>query len=736
MKRILDLEEKFLDETESQKKLQDLSKRYKTNLNQKDEILGNYFLKYIDDLIEIFDEEVCEIPQNDSFLKERWPSKTPTQIKIMFLSNVGILSHKSVPILIAKYIRTLEDLNSNNDGLLFFNIQSMNTNTNADVYELNLAFCWMLKPSIKLINTSFQDIPIIEYVERISTLQRQIRENKYLYRQIVGINEARLSLKPLPLLYPETSITALDDLKNEDDLEILPHQKLQEFLLAYAASKGLRKSLTAIYKEQICMPENTKTSHFKYHKDFKEWIYEVVGCAAMHRYEHYALTKNYITPKQCAEHLAITCDPRLPFLKKNRTLFSYSNGIFNAKTGRFHLYHKYTTNLSNYNIGYTSELDSEEQSANFFQVPLLIEYFQKNPYSYEKEKVLHKIFRKKQFNLFYIPAWDKILIDQEFEPKAIKWFQFSLGRLLHDVGSLDNYQMTPYVVGVGGSGKSSIFSKYSECYEKVDVGTIMDDVETTFTDQHLLDKLLVVGADVSSEIKVSTTRFNCWITGDDITVNLKHKTAISKKWTAPMCFGSNEYPGIKSKAGSGARRFLFFLFNYAIIDADTHLPKQLTEQLPQFLVKCALRYLHYVRKYKSRSLWEKKASGKTILPKMCYIARKEYVSRTSCPDAFLDNHVCTFDKSYNCSKKDLVAAYTYFLSQTPTRSQGSLYAHKSPEACTATNFAYALSMRNCKWDVTTDIIYGLRVSVSTKNADESKTDNFIPHNKVRSAPSF
>ncbi len=159
-------------------------------------------------------------------------------------------------------------------------------------------------------------------------------------------------------------------------------------------------------------------------------------------------------------------------------------------------------------------------------------------------------------------SFDKILLDQEFQRRDIKWFQFSLGRLLHDTGSLDNFQVCHYNIGVGGSGKSTILGKFSQVYDTIDIGTIMDDAEEKFTDQHLVDKLLIIGADVTSEISVSSARFNSWVTGEQITINRKHKTALSKKWNAPMCFGSNEFPGIKSKAGSGTRRFLFWMFNY------------------------------------------------------------------------------------------------------------------------------------------------------------------------------
>ncbi len=57
-----------------------------------------------------------------------------------------------------------------------------------------------------------------------------------------------------------------------------------------------------------------------------------------------------------------------------------------------------------------------------------------------------------------------------------------------------NFQIEAYNIGVAGSGMSTMLGKFSDVYEKVDVGTIMDDAETKFIDQHLLDKFMVVGA--------------------------------------------------------------------------------------------------------------------------------------------------------------------------------------------------------------------------------------------------
>ncbi len=743
MKRKADIEWKDdLDAGEIEKintKIQKIADTLSFNVCTTDQIYGQYCLNHIRDLVEIVKTETVNIAPTDFFIKETWPSKTPTEVKVRFLNTVGLLTFKTHGPTIAKYIRTLEDLFSNEDGSFAYNIQCIYTNGNKSMemnqraLQQNLAFCCHLDPKQNLSNTSFATLERIAFFDRIKQLQIHNRENIGFYQQIVAVCNARTQKTPLPHLYPEPSITPLDDVSNEDDIELLPHQRLEEFLLNYAASHGLRKSATGIYVERVCMPQHTQTNYFDFHADFLEWMYEVVGSYETHRFETFALTKNYITPKQVVDFLANTKDPRLPFIKKRRTLFSYSNGIFDAKTGRFHLYSKlpndWNQNLSDYNVGFIDELQSDEQSANFFNVDIELRYF-------------HKDFKCKNIET---PYFDKILIDQGFGNKDMKWYHFSLGRLQHDVGSMDNFQVCHFNIGVAGSGKSTILGKYAEIYDATDVGTIMDDAEQKFTDQHLHNAFLVVGADVSKEISVSSARFNSWVSGDSLTINLKHKTAISMKWKAPMCYGSNEFPGIKSKAGSGARRFLFFMFNYAIIDGDPQLPGMLTDELPKYAIKCALQYRKYAIKYKNQSLWERKKTGKKIgeyiLPKMCHDAKKEYVSKTSVPDAFLDSSVCEFDKTaYKCTKKQLVEAYEFFLSQLASRTQGALYARKSPEACTPNNFNYALSMRNCKWDAETNIITGLRInggsgpSTTGASTGSSSYDNAILREGRKNVP--
>ncbi len=649
--------------------------------------------------------------------QEMWPSKVPCDVKLKFLSQVHFLSFKTSPIIIAKYIRTLEDLNSNDDGALLFNIQQMFANETDKnpilqhkIIEGNLCVLIFLNPLIHLKNTSFEHLNKESYLKRIRILQNQHRENFFLYRQLVAVKEARKNAKPFPLIYDEAKIVTSE--ANDDDFEPKPHQLLLEFLLNVAATRGLKKTEHGVYEEVIAdLPQHTKTHYYKLQfETFLAWIYHAVGCRAIHNYEWYALTLKSSTPYQMEDILKSSCDPRFPKLQKRRTLFSFQNGIFDCKTGYFHLFYR---DPSEQYQRHVDELKSDESSSNYFDFAVPLEYFAKDF----------------DINNIHTPTWDHIYIDQKFDSSTMHWSEAFFGRLCFDVGECDNWGLGTAYVGVAGSGKSTLVKEFiTGIYEKSDIGYIMDDCEQNFTDQHLRNVNVVAGLDVTTEIKVSSARFNQWITGEDLTINIKNKEALSQKWRAHVIIASNEYPGIKSKAGSGGRRFAIFTFNYAVKNTDTRMSAKLKKELPPYLIKCVLRYRKKVKKYGDQSLWEKKPYPKqkeSILPKMLHDNKRTYMSQSSFPDAFLDSTFVEFHEGYECTKLQLKNAYDHFVSQNYKKQNGK--NHRHPEACTPLNFAYSLQAYNCEWDVATNKICGLRVTTQQQQQQQQQP---MEENKV------
>ncbi len=639
-----------------------------------------------------------------------WPTNSPTDVKIQFLMSMGLLSPTSQPLQIANYLTTLESLNSNEDGCMMYNIQRLmshgtnNLKTQA-VIETNIAFCALLSPEA-LVGTSYEHIQPSQYANRVQALQRLHAQNVMLYRQIVEVAKCRVNNQPLSRLYEDPPQTG--DMSENQDFDmpekLAPHQHLLEYLLQFAGARGLRKSEKGIFEEVINLPEHVGTRFYVFVENFEKWAWDAIAPNNIHKYEDYCMTLRPGTPRHIANMLAMKKDPRLPILKKRRTLFSYRNGIFDALTGWFHVY-THGPNLPDY-IHFIDELSPDECSAQFFDYVVDLIYFKPG-------------FDKSQMPL---TAHRKILVDQHFDEETIVCWNVIHGRTLHDSGSMEDWQVASWVTGCTGSGKSLHGKNWAGVYPEEDVGIISDDVEEHFTDQHLRHANMVIGLDVSESFNVSANRLYGWIGSDNMVIKIKGQEAITMRWRAVLMFFSNVWPAIVSKSGAALRRFVFFIFNYAIQNTDTRMHIALKEELPLYVIQTGLYYLDWVNKYGKVSLWENRPAPETgrILPPMCYEGKKEYADRISPPDAFLDSPTCEYDPSYFCDVAVFKRHYLFFRTSHVKAPQGPQRTRAYNPDVTQLSFAYALKNRNCHWDTEKKIIVGLRCTGSIEDSSTTK----------------
>jgi len=686
----------------------------------KDLNFSRCFITHMTELWQTFQRETMQ-SQDALHGDEYWPSNIPSQIKVEFLFSLKVLNFKTPPKLIVKYIKTLELLYSNLEGLFLSNLtlilgyklEHMNP---AHLIELNLGFCMLLNPKVNLMGTSFQDMEKTIFIKRLAQLQEQHRENIFLHRQAAAIHTARTNLQPLPLLYPEDHVVKLNE--QEENFKPKPHQLLLEFLLNTAAARGLRRTENGVYEEVILQPQSIHTNFFRcIHDDYRKWIYDVIGSRHLNPFPWYAVTYGSSILEHVVRVLQYCNDARFPLLKKRRTLFSFANGIFDAKIGKFYVYY----NHPNETQAHVDELSFEESCCQFFpEGRPKLEYFQPH---FKIDDIL-------------TPTWDKIFLeDQHWSKQELHWWEALLGRLAFDVGELDGWEVAPMLIGVAGCGKSTTIKNYVlGIYEQQDVAIIMDDCEADFTDQHARNAFVVVGLDVSSDMNMSTGRFNAWITGESVTINIKHKEAMTKKWTAPFICALNEYLGIKSKAGSASRRSLYFSCDYAVKNVDPKLSTTMQREFPQYLIKCILRYRKKVSKYGSKGIWDKRdVPSKNhpekiyILPQRLHDNRKAYLAHSSLPDAFLQSRLVLYGKDFQCSQHLFKEQYQIFCSQPEGRAVIVNNRSKrnnqkaAADDCTPVTFNYALNSRGCHW--TKQTIYGLKMTDKTQDTTPNTTVN-------------
>ena len=90
-----------------------------------------------------------------------------------------------------------------------------------------------------------------------------------------------------------------------------------------------------------------------------------------------------------------------------------------------------------------------------------------------------------------------------------------LGRLLHDVSSLEGWQIVPYIKGTGDTGKSTIVNAVAgRFFASQDIGRLDNNTEKQWCLSNLYDKLLFVAPEIKKDFKLSQCEFQKLISGE------------------------------------------------------------------------------------------------------------------------------------------------------------------------------------------------------------------------------
>jgi hypothetical protein len=442
-----------------------------------------------------------------------WPLHTSPQTYLDFLDHVGILGTATSGIVIVKYIMTVEKVLGNNDGCFMrclADIFGKHTKRQTRKIQENVIFFSMTVPG-HFHNTPFENLSKDDIEARATRIIRQLIAGMNLLSQCESVCKSiENDTEPEPIV-PEIGPTQ----EEREERDLKPQQLLLNFLFQEACSQGLRRTETAVFKPVFVPGTQIETKFFEYYMDINVWIFHAVTPSERYPVYYDAMTLSRSTPGQITDLLGVMPDIRFPFLNKSRTYFSYRNAIFNAANGCLYQYIPMGM-LNGEEEHSVDELPADLATSNFFDVEVPLDIGLE---SFLGIKTL---------------SFDKIFRDQDFDDKCLYWMYAFTGRLLHDVNSLDHWEITPYIRGIAGSGKSTFYKKVGQFYEPIDIGLLADDCEERFVDQHLVGKRIVLCLDISSDFRLSSTRFNNYASGEDVVINRKFKTALSQLWTAPI----------------------------------------------------------------------------------------------------------------------------------------------------------------------------------------------------------
>ena len=453
-----------------------------------------------------------------------------------------------------------------------------------------------------------------------STLARMTRVLESIYyakRIVLATYQARISLKK--------ELTMDDDLDARLnsfgirfrwlDADINEVQKLLLHLLDTAMERKYRKQGDLVFEP--IQVDGYETHAWRYVCDIKEFVYR--ECQKEIQLDAWLqLTNGANNAKTVVEFLKNCNDYQFRWLKKDRHVFAFRNGVYMAKHDRF------------YPFG-GERLGDSIVACKFFDMDF-------------------DEFHGMSWRDIPTPAVQSVLDYQGFSAEVSDFLYILIGRMLYDVGEGDGWQVIPYLLGTAGTGKSSItLNVVAKLYGPEDVGLLSNNVERQFGLSAFYDKLIFVAPEIKSDVRLEQAEFQSMVSGEEVQIAIKHKSAFSHKWSTPGFLAGNELVGWADNSGSIQRRLCVFRFDKRVVNGDMRLGDRLEAELGSFLVKANRAYREASETFGSTNLWE-------VLPDYFKGTRDELAASVNSVEAFLHSSEVTLESGVYCPFDEFKAA--------------------------------------------------------------------------------
>ena len=416
----------------------------------------------------------------------------------------------------------------------------------------------------------------------------------------------------------------------EEEDEKTPFQSLLLYLLSTLDKLELRR-----YKGQCCQQivteDGFRTRAWKPICAISDFVYE--NTQKETKYDMWKnITSKGTIVKDTIRHLTDCIDIQFPNIKKDRTVWSFKNGIF---VGRLWEGSKYTYKFFPYESDDLKHLDPTIISCKYF------------------DQVFNTFDGITNWYEIPTPFFQSVLDYQKFPEDVCKWMYVFGGRLMYDVGDLDQWQIIPFLKGIARSGKSTLITKvFKKFYETEDAKTLSNNIERKFGLSSIYDAFMFISPEVKGDLCLEQAEFQSMVSGEDISIARKNEKAISVTWTTPGILAGNEIPNWRDNSGSVLRRLLPFNFGKQVRDGDgdPKLDEKLNEELPAIMYKCVRAYLEYSNKYSDKDIWQ-------VVPEYFKIIQSQVAMVTNSLQHFLSSEKINFGEDMCCPQKLFVQMF-------------------------------------------------------------------------------
>ncbi|CAM9704858.1 unnamed protein product, partial [Ectocarpus sp. 6 AP-2014] len=314
-------------------------------------------------------------------------------------------------------------------------------------------------------------------------------------------------------------------------------------------------------------------------------------------------------------------DIEFPDINRDRRAWSFNDGIYNASDDTFCLY--------------AHQSDDDLVTSKLIRMPFAGVYFEGQPLPCSP---------RLRYDNIPTPLFESIFAPQKWDADMVRWLFVFIGRLFYRVNEADSWQVIPFLKGVAGTGKSTVIKVIQAIYSPAEVGVLSNNVEKKFGLSALVDKTLFIVPEVKSDCQLDQAEFQSIVTGEELSLAVKHETPWCGRWTVPGIMAGNEAISYVDNSGSISRRIAVLDFPNRLraenID-PTLLDRLLSAELPGIIRKSAIAYHRAVEDYGDSDIW-------VSLPPRVIEERNKLMYSTNPLYSFINSDRVELDHTHYC----------------------------------------------------------------------------------------
>ena len=505
---------------------------------------------------------------------------------------------------------------SNGDTLLSFFRNILTLSDKSTTFEIQEKFSQYISGLVSVYNELQKNkfIDIDDNTPESITVKARINRVMELvyYAKNVAISFKRIQeVSDLSRDFRDNTDASLFRFKAIDMLENTPYQNLLLYVLNYMYDKGYKR-----YNGDVYGPILTDGGHNTHSWKYVDSISDVVyGCAQKEvNFDQFLNFSHRSDSMRAAVEFLTNCkDSQFDSIQKDRHVFSFENGIYDASTNNFTPYTK---------------VDSNVTTSKYFNV------------EFDTHDAKH-------YTEIDTPYFDSIVDYQDISDEAKYWVYVFIGRLLYDVNEKDGWQVIFFFQGQAGTGKSTIANVCKSIYSDEDVGIMSNNIQRKFGLADIVDKKMFIAPEIKRDFCLEQAEFQSMVSGESMSIAEKYKKSKFVLWKTPGVLAGNETPDFIDNYGSIQRRIVSVRFAKKVMDGDMLLGKKLNQEIGRIIHKCNMAYIDAYTKYSKDDVWKHLpqyfvdnrnamaaatnplihllASGKLRLDKECVMPEREFI---------------------------------------------------------------------------------------------------------------